>query len=73
MKEFIGLLLNTNDVSVLEKLTEDQKLLLEELSDKTRQGIPISFLDAITVINYQTLLRMKRKKKWNWLKFWKRE
>ena len=67
-----GLLSSAEDASVLEKLTGDQISLLEELSDKTRQGTPISFLDAIAVANYQTLLIEKRSKKWDWLKFWKK-
>jgi hypothetical protein len=36
--------------------------LLEALSDKVRMGEPISFFDAIAVIEYQERLRQEREK-----------
>lgn len=41
---------------------------LEELSDKVRQGIPIGFIEAIEVVEYQQTLREKREKS-AWLRF----
>lgn len=44
---------------------------LEDLSDKTRQGIPISIREAIEVVEYQGMLREKREKSfWLRLKHW---
>lgn len=34
---------------------------LEKLSDKIRQGIPVDFTDAIEVIEYQDMLKRRRK------------
>ena len=34
--------------------------MLEHLSDKVRKGEPVSFLEAIAVINYQEQLRHER-------------
>ena len=33
---------------------------LEALSDKVRKGVPVGFLEAIAVINYQENLRRER-------------
>jgi len=33
---------------------------LEELSDSVRKGIPINFIDALAVIDYQEKLREQR-------------
>jgi len=38
---------------------------LEELSDKVRKGISISFTEALEVINYQSCLKEELKKKRN--------
>jgi hypothetical protein len=35
---------------------------LEELSDKIRKGIPVSFFEAIDAINYQEAIRIEKKK-----------
>jgi len=45
---------------------------LEALSDKVRKGEPISFLEAIAVINYQEHLRRERAEQpwWKKLKHW---
>ena len=40
-------------------MTIDRELL-ESLSDKVRKGEPVSFLEAIAVINYQMELRRDR-------------
>lgn len=45
---------------------------LEELSDEVRKGIPISFAEALEVVEYQEMLRQKREKereKSFWLRF----
>lgn len=43
---------------------------LERLSDDVRSGIPVGFVDALEVIDYQEGLRMRgydeRWRKWNW-------
>lgn len=35
---------------------------LEEVSDKIRNGIPVSFFEAIAAINYQEAIRIEKKK-----------
>ena len=35
---------------------------LEEVSDKIRKGIPVSFFEAIDAINYQEAIRIEKKK-----------
>jgi len=35
---------------------------LEEVSDKVRKGIPVSFFDAIGAIKYQEDIRIEKKK-----------
>lgn len=45
----------------------ERNMRLEELSDKVRMGIPISFSEALEVIEYQETLRAEREKS-----IWKR-
>ena len=40
----------------------EQNHRLEELSDKVRKGIPISFIEALAVINYQEKLKANKPK-----------
>ena len=42
-------------------MNADEKALLEALSDKVRRGEPISFIEAIAVVNYQGQLAAERK------------
>lgn len=39
-----------------------EKLRLEMLSDKARQGIPINFIEAMAVIEYRIALQLNRQK-----------
>lgn len=39
-----------------------QNQRLEELSDKVRKGIPVSFIEALEVINYQEKLKANKPK-----------
>ena len=44
---------------------------LEALSDKIRQGIPVDFIEALEVIEYQQLLKEKRNNSlWERIKYW---
>lgn len=36
---------------------------LEEVSDKIRSGIPVSFFEAIAAINYQEAIRIEKNEK----------
>ena len=44
----------------MKTLKERAQARLESLSNKVRYGEPISFLEAIAVINYQTQLKAER-------------
>jgi hypothetical protein len=46
------------------KFLKDERL--ELLSDKVRQGIPIDFIEAIEVIEYQEKLREMRNNSFIW-------
>ena len=51
--------------------TQDQINALDVESDKVRRGIPIDFMAAIAVADYQTELQAIRKSQKRWWEFWK--
>ncbi len=51
----------------IKELTKKEIRILEVLSDNVRKGIPVGFMEALAVINYQEDLKSAKK----WWEFWK--
>lgn len=54
----------------LDTLTPEQIDTLEHLSDEVRKGHPVSFMDGLTVVDYQMALKEQRKADRKWWQFW---
>ena len=53
----------------LNKLTKEDKITFEKISDDIRQGIPVSLIDGVLAIDYQEALKSRKK----WWQFWKKD
>ena len=53
--------------------TQDQINALDVESEKVRGGIPIDFMAAVAVCDYQSKLQMIRKAQMRWWQFWRGE
>lgn len=47
----------------------EKNIRLELLSDQVRMGVPISFMEALEVVEYQTELQKERDQKNIWKRF----
>ena len=55
----------------LAELTPEEIEELEHISDEIRKGHPVSFMDGLAAIGYQTALEEQRKGNRRWWEFWK--
>ncbi len=51
----------------LSKLTSQEKVRLEKISDNIRHGYAVDMVDALYAIDYQESLKAEKK----WWQFWK--
>lgn len=66
--------LRIGEVGGKSEVKKEQNECLEALSDKVRCGEPVSFQQALRVIEYQERLRAEREKRlWYRIKMWARE
>lgn len=70
-RETVKAVFTTIKANPVEKLVRLPDERLEALSDKVRCGIPIDFIEALEVIEYQQLLKEKRQNSlWERIKHW---